>query len=177
MGKVIIKSDKLGTGVGLGARGAAMAKQRTRHARRLQQALADHGHRFTRQRARVYEVLVGTDQHPTTEEIHRKVRQTMPAVSLATVYKSLDALVRCGLASKLAYGDDSARYDANVSDHPHMRDLATGRVLDVPADLADKVHPVLPRAAIDELLQRTGFRVTGLRVELLGHLNVNSPSP
>jgi Fe2+ or Zn2+ uptake regulation protein len=142
----------------------------------LREALASKGQRFTRQRARVFEVLKATDQHPTAEEVYRKVKQTLPAVSLATVYKSLDALVTCGLALKLTYGDSSARYDATVSDHPHMRDLHTGRVLDVPAEVAARLSWVVPTDVAEEIKSRTGFKVAALRIELLGHLDAALPA-
>jgi Fur family transcriptional regulator, peroxide stress response regulator len=139
--------------------------------------LAGRGQRFTRQRARVYEVLKATDQHPTAEEVYRKVKQTLPAVSLATVYKSLDALVQCGLALKLTYGDSSARYDGTVGDHPHMRDVQTGQVLDVPMDVAAKLPCVVPGGVSEEIEQRTGFKVAALRVELIGHLQPQAAMP
>ncbi|MDD4888511.1 MAG: transcriptional repressor [Phycisphaerae bacterium] len=147
-----------------------MNKRRNEHRKQLRQALAGKGQRFTRQRARVYEVLANTDQHPTAEEVYRRVKFALPAVSLATVYKSLDALVQCGLAQKLTYGDGSARYDANVLEHPHMRDLLTGKVLDVPTEISPSLAITLPEHIIVSIEQRTGFKVKGLRIELLGHL-------
>jgi Fe2+ or Zn2+ uptake regulation protein len=136
----------------------------------LREALSRGGQRFTRQRAKVFQVLCGTDRHPTAEEVYRNVKQDLPSVSLATVYKSLDALVRCGLAQKLTYGDGSARFDANVQDHPHMRDLRTGQVFDVPVNLADSFGLDLTAEAVDQLEAETGFRVDGLRIELLGQM-------
>lgn len=146
-----------------------MAK-RTEYRQKLRQALAARGQRFTRQRARVLEVLAATDQHPTAEEVHRRVKQALPAVSLATIYKALDTLVRCGLAQKLTYGDGSARYDANAAAHPHMLDIATGRLLDVPADLLDQFSFIMPPELAEQIQQRTGFNVVAMRVELLGTL-------
>ncbi|MCG3179294.1 MAG: Peroxide-responsive repressor PerR [Phycisphaerae bacterium] len=134
----------------------------------LREALARQGQRFTRQRARVYEVLCATDRHPTAEEVYVKVKRELPSVSLATVYKSLDALVQCGLAQKLTYGDGSARFDANIKHHPHLRDLETGQVLDVPMELADRVALRLPDDVIAGIQKMSGFEVTGLRVELVG---------
>lgn len=146
-----------------------MMKNRKESARTLRRALASRGQRFTRQRAKVFEVLAATDKHPTAEEVYRKVKAELPSVSLATVYKSLDALVQCELAQKLTYGDGSARYDATVDNHPHMRDLETGKVRDVPMDIAQRVMLELSQTLADEIRERTGFVVTGLRVEVLGH--------
>ena len=54
--------------------------------------------RVTDQRAAVYRYLCGTDQHPTADEVFTTVRTQITDISLATVYKSLETLVGCGLA-------------------------------------------------------------------------------
>ncbi|MBT8396976.1 MAG: transcriptional repressor, partial [Gemmatimonadetes bacterium] len=81
---------------------------------RLRKALEETGQRFTEQRAAVYRFLSGTTTHPNADEVFRMVRAEVPGISLATVYKSLETLVNCGLAKKLTYSDGSARYDARV---------------------------------------------------------------
>ena len=154
-----------------------MVRPRGEHKKKLREALAGRGQRFTRQRARVYEVLMATDQHPTAEDVYRRVKQTLPFVSLATVYKSLDALVQCGLAQKLTYGDGSARYDANTAEHPHLRDLGSGQVIDVPFDMIDDLSLKLPDHVAARVEQRTGYKVVGLRIELLGKAACPMPPP
>src|SRR4051812_37841798 len=89
----------------------------------LRAALEAAGRRFTRQRAEVYAFLSRVDGHPTAEEVHDGVRGAIPKISLATVYKALEALVASGLATKLAAGAGSARYDARREDHYHLRCL------------------------------------------------------
>lgn len=41
-------------------------------------------------------------------------------MSLATVYKTLDALIEAGLIQELYTGDNHVRYDANPEKHPHF---------------------------------------------------------
>ena len=136
--------------------------------RQLRRALEARGQRYTAQRAAVYRFLHGTDVHPTAEEVFRTVRGELPGISLATVYKSLETLVGCGLAQKLTYGDSSARYDGRTDPHPHVRCLSCGQVGDIPA--------YLPPAELDRLSGRTGgFRVTGYRVELTGYCGACDP--
>ena len=77
----------------------------------LREALEARGHRFTDQRAAVYRLLGHTTVHPTADEVFLGVRDEVPGISLATVYKSLETLVSCGLASKLSHADGSARYE------------------------------------------------------------------
>src|SRR5262245_16794126 len=136
--------------------------------RELRQALEQAGWRYTRQRAAVYEYLRTAVSHPTAEEIHAAVRRQVPAISLATVYKALEALVDSRLASKVGSADGPCRYDCRGDAHYHFRCLRSQQILDLdtPYDpgLLDKLDPQLV-----ESLRRRGFRVTGYRLELLGH--------
>ncbi|HEX7090382.1 MAG TPA: transcriptional repressor [Longimicrobiales bacterium] len=126
----------------------------------LREALEANGQRFTEQRAAVYRFLTRTDTHPTADEVFTAVRAEIPDISLATVYKALETLVGCGLATKLTYGDGSARYDGRTDPHHHARCLACGAVLDVPGGLDPDALAGLGPVA--------GFAVEGYRLELVG---------
>ena len=78
----------------------------------VREALEAAGRRCTPQRLAVYDHLSRDDRHPTAEDVYNAVKLSIPNVSLATVYKALETLVACNLASKLTAGDGSARYDA-----------------------------------------------------------------
>jgi Fur family peroxide stress response transcriptional regulator len=142
----------------------------------LRAALEAAGWRCTPQRLAVYEFLGRSDHHPTAEQIYQGVKGSIPNISLATVYKALDALVACGLVDKLAAADGSALYDARSDRHYHLRCLRTGRVQDLATpydpDLVAKLDPELSRRLEDQ-----GFRVTGYRLELVGYFNDASGSP
>jgi Fe2+ or Zn2+ uptake regulation protein len=134
----------------------------------LRRALEEGGWRFTRQRAAVFDYLSSVDCHPTADEVFRAVRRRVPNISLATVYKALEALVDCQLASRLANADGPARYDCRCDAHYHLRCLKTGQVRDLPTafdpQLLDKLDPNL----VNDLRQQ-GFHVTDYRLELLGY--------
>lgn len=130
----------------------------------LREALEANGQRFTEQRAAVFRFLMSTDMHPTADEVFLAVRQDVSVISLATVYKSLETLVGCGLAGKLTYGDGSARYDGRTDPHHHARCLTCSRIFDVAGTLpSDEIHELHERAQ--------GFHVTGYRLELTGYCN------
>lgn len=137
----------------------------------LRPALEAAGWRYTRQRAAVYDHLLrlaDRHDHPTAEEVCRAVRGDVPSISLATVYKALEALVASGLVTKLTSGDGSARFDARAEDHYHLRCLKTGAVEDLPTrfdpELVAKLDPNLDRD-----LRSRGFHLTGYRLELVGY--------
>jgi len=136
----------------------------------LRRALDEAGLRLTRQRAAVFGYLRSVDSHPTAEDVYAAVRQSIPHISLATVYKALEALVESHLAAKLAYADGPARYDCRCDAHYHIRCLKTGQVRDLEtsfdSQLLDKLDPSLV-----ESLRKQGFEVTDYRLELLGHFS------
>jgi Fe2+ or Zn2+ uptake regulation protein len=127
----------------------------------LREALEANGQRFTEQRAAVYRFLLGTTAHPTADDVFTSVRSEIPDISLATVYKSLETLVGCGLAVKLTYGDGSARYDGRTDPHHHARCLRCGAVVDI----GGRLEP----AALARLGPVNGFAVEGYRLELVGY--------
>jgi Fur family transcriptional regulator, peroxide stress response regulator len=133
----------------------------------LRATLEASGWRLTRQRVAVYDQLQRADHHPTAEDVYQKVKAIIPSISLATVYKALDALVVSGLATRLMATNGSARYDARGDHHYHLRCVRTGIVEDVPTtfdpDLIAKLDPGLGPKLAD-----LGFHVTGYRLELVG---------
>jgi Fe2+ or Zn2+ uptake regulation protein len=138
----------------------------------LKDALEAAGWRCTPQRLAVYHHLSRADHHPTAEELYQAVKAAIPNISLATVYKALEALVASGLASRLTAGEGSgsARYDARGDHHYHLRCLRSGAVQDLPTaydpDLIAKLDPGLP-----DRLAEQGFHVTGYRLELVGYFD------
>lgn len=135
---------------------------------RLRQALESTGHRFTEQRAAVYRCLSATTSHPNADEVFQNVRSEVPGISLATVYKSLETLVSCGLATKLSYSDGSARFDGRTDPHHHARCVFCGRVMDVPGEFT--------RDEMEELAEGLpGFSISGYRLELTGRCKDCAP--
>lgn len=127
----------------------------------LRQMLDTRGSNFTRQRASVFEYLSRAGHHPTAEEVFLAVKQELPKISLATVYKNLESLVACGAASKLTYGDSAARYDIRADHHYHSRCLKCGRITDIDPEAEDQLLKLIKTPG--------GFKVEDLRVELVGY--------
>jgi Fe2+ or Zn2+ uptake regulation protein len=135
----------------------------------LRLALEHAGWRFTRQRAAVYQYLCAATSHPTAEEIFSSVREEIPKISLATVYKALEALVDAGVATRLGDASGPARYDGRGEAHYHFRCERTGEIIDLPLDydphLLEKLGP-----QVVEKLRESGFEVVAHRLELIGRL-------
>lgn len=147
----------------VGPNGTAMRPAMTTPPHEL---FARQGIRCTRQRLAVYEALRATRCHPTAEELHRQVRSQVGGLSLATVYNTLEVLVRAGLCRRLPTTDGCCRFDADTSEHLHLRDRVSGQILDGPHDLGDALVRRLPSAVLREIEQRYGVRICGVSVQL-----------
>jgi Fe2+ or Zn2+ uptake regulation protein len=129
--------------------------------RTLRAKLDLKGAHLTKQRAAVFAYLSAVDHHPTAEEVFLAVKRDVPKISLATVYKNLEALVACHAATKLNYGDAAARYDIRTSPHYHTRCLKCGRISDL--------DPV-PENELTQLIKPPeGFAALDYRIEIAGY--------
>lgn len=122
----------------------------------------------------LFEALCACKSHPTAEELFGMVKPGMASLSLATVYNTLDALCEAGLAKKLPTPRGTCRYDADMSEHLHIRFQDTGEIRDVPMDLSHKLLDRLPRSVLDEIEQALGVTIDGVNVQLIGRHNGRS---
>ena len=99
------------------------------------EAAVGHGDlRDTPQRRHVYDQLLDRRDHPTATEVFMRAKQTMPSISLATVYNSLETLVACGLVKQVHVDREPTRYCPNREEHGHIICNQCGQVFDI--DLA-----------------------------------------
>lgn len=114
------------------------------------QILREHGLKVTPQRIAVYNMLLGTTEHPNAEMIHKALEPDNPTLSLATIYKTLDSFKSLGLVQELNVGDSSSRYDAVVQCHPHTVCKVCGHVADLHIDnLTDVTKRLAPDLDFD----------------------------
>ncbi|MEW6500799.1 MAG: Fur family transcriptional regulator [Thermodesulfobacteriota bacterium] len=116
--------------------------------------------RSTKQRQIILDALMGVTSHPTADDLYRMVRRKLPSISLGTVYRNLETMAELGMIQKLEVAGTQKRFDANTSNHYHVRCLRCGRVddLDLPPD------PGVEKAAA----QKTRFRILRHRLEFSG---------
>jgi len=112
----------------------------------LDEAIAKHGLRSTRQREHIFAVLLHKRDHPSAEEVFVRAKEALPTISLATVYNCLETLVQCGLVRAVNYEREPTRYCPNLSEHAHFQDQKSGRVydIDLPSEVMFKLKSLLP---------------------------------
>lgn len=119
--------------------------------------MRDAALRLTPQRRAVLEELRASPDHPTASELLRRLQRRRLGTSPATVYRSLDVLVRAGLAVELKLDGGPARYDGDPGHHDHLVCTRCRRVVDI-----RQPEPDLSG------VRETGFTVTGYDLRVRG---------
>ena len=136
------------------------ATQGQRSGKELGERLRAHRFRLTPQRAAVYWAVTELG-HASPRQIHERVRQTHPMLSLNTVYAALDTLERVGQILGLTGPEGSLLYEATAPSHHHFHCFSCRRVLDIQEPALDEIPlPVFTRGQ---------FTVTRRRVEFYGY--------
>ena len=118
-------------------------------------------HRETRQRALIYALVASTDAHPTADWIYERARESMPRLSLGTVYRNLQVLAREGKIRAIDAWGKTTRYDADLSTHYHFICTSCGAIRDVS-------KPAGEDARLAGLFALPGFSVASHRLEFQG---------
>ena len=125
----------------------------------LDEALRSAGLRVTRQRAAIVQVLAEAADHPDANELHRRVQEIEPAVSLATVYRTLAALADKGVVNRLALDGAPARFEtADAPHHDHIIDVDSGDVIEFVNAEIERLQREIARAH--------GYEIVSHRLEL-----------
>ena len=101
----------------------------------------------TKQREHIFSLILNKKDHPTADEIYTRSRETMPSISLATIYNCLETLVESGLIRQVNFERESTRYCPNLKPHAHFLCKDTGTIYDVdlPASVFDTLKKHLPK--------------------------------
>jgi len=120
-------------------------------------SLRSAGHRFPPQRLAIIKTLVDSGEHPSVEQIYRRVRKDFPTTSLATVYNTLERLKEMGEVLELPSSGGS-RYDGlNPQPHPHLRCTVCGAIEDLDVDLGPAAQEVAARRGYADVHHRLEF--------------------
>ena len=88
--------------------------------------------RRSRQRDAIMTYLKSRTDHPSAEQIYENVRQTMPNISLGTVYRNLTLLNELGEIRTIFAGTGADRFDANTMPHDHFICRGCHSIQDLP---------------------------------------------
>lgn len=138
-----------------------------KHTKAYQSQIKTAGLRVTPQRLIVLQALHEID-HPTAEQIAKRVRQTHPNIATGTIYKILETFVEKEIIRKVETSSDIMRYDAILKAHHHLLNEDGDRIEDYFDDeLYNLVKDYLNKSDI------TGFQLSDIKIQLIGKFNKN----
>ena len=119
----------------------------------LNDALKKEGLRFTEQRKSIWDEITSSDDHREAEDIFLALRKKNINVSRATVYRTIDVLVKNNLVRKLDIGDSPSKYENKIDSHhhDHMICLETGDIIEFYNEELENLQ--------DEIAKKHGYKV------------------
>ena len=98
----------------------------------LIEILKSEGLRYTDQRQAIWDEIRNSNEHRDAEDIYLKLKEKNVKVSRATVYRTIDVLVKNRLVRKMDVGDGRSLYEPRLDDehHDHMICLDTGDIIE-----------------------------------------------
>lgn len=119
-------------------------------------------HPVTPQRIRVAEMLFGTHDHISADEIMVRLRNEGDPVGKATVYRTLDLLVEAGLIREHDFGEGFRRYEPRPTRprHEHLVCTGCGKVIEFQDDAIERLER--------EVAALHGFEPSHHRLEIYG---------
>ena len=124
--------------------------------------MRDHNLPLTHQREAIASALFFSNDHLSVEDIEALLRSDDVRVGKATVYRTLDLLVRAGLVVEHDFGEGFKRYEPRsaTSHHEHLVCLDCGKVVEFTSERIERMKALIA----DE----HGFRHHHHRLEIYG---------
>ena len=128
----------------------------------LKDGLKNEGLRYTAQRKIVWDEICKTDDHRDAEDIYFKIKTNGQKVSRATVYRTIDVLVKNNLVRKLELGDGRNRYENKLDSchHDHIVCIQCGRIDEFMDENIEKLQ--------DEIAEKYQFKIVRHIHQLFG---------
>jgi Fur family ferric uptake transcriptional regulator len=110
--------------------------------------LRDHNLPATAQRLAIADVVLGTDRHLSVEEVATELRTRGASAGTATLYRTLEVLVRSGLVVQRDFGEGFKRYEASrgIPHHEHLLCTVCGRVTEFRDERLERMTTLLAEA-------------------------------
>jgi Fur family transcriptional regulator, ferric uptake regulator len=116
----------------MGSNSSSARKSPSKEELRFEGFLRGKKLKLTGERMAILNAIFLKDSHFDAETLHAGLRAKGGDISRATVYRTLDLLVQCGLVRKNSLGSSHANYEAarDNEHHDHLICLNCGRVIE-----------------------------------------------
>jgi len=139
-----------------------MARARPAPDEPLRALLREHGQRVTEDRLAIWRELHAAHDHMDADQLFARLREKGLKGSRATVYRTLDLLVRAALVSKIRATEQRFVYEmaAGRRHHDHLVCTRCGKIVEFENEQIEKLQ--------DEIAARHGFTLSAHFMRLSG---------
>jgi len=99
----------------------------------------EHGLKITPQRSAIYDELVKAKDHPSANDLYKRVRKALPNISFDTVYRTLLSFFEIGLAHLVEGYGELKRFDPDIDHHHHLRCIKCQKIIDFDNTFYDEI--------------------------------------
>lgn len=116
---------------------------------------------MTAQRRIIARVLSEATDHPDVEELYRRASAMDPAISIATVYRTVRLFEEANILERHDFRDGRSRYEEHTErHHDHLIDVETGDVIEFQNEEIERLQR--------EVAKKLGYDLVDHRLELYG---------
>ena len=128
-------------------------KKKEKYKKRFSDALQNEKLKLTSQRLAIFDEVIYGEKHRECEEICSSLKKKNNNVSRATVYRTLDILIKYDFVRKMDIGDGRIRYESKIGHphHDHMICVETGKIIEFVSDEIELIQ--------DKIAEEKGYKI------------------
>ena len=116
--------------------------------------------RYSKQRELVLKTVIENKIHPNAEFVYNKLKEEYQELSLGTVYRNLNSLVKNNMLKRINIPNGSDCFDGTLAEHQHLVCTECGKVMDISISELERIK--------SNILNKTGFIINFTSLALEG---------
>jgi len=126
----------------------------------------ENGLKRTPQRTAIFQELLKAKDHPTADDIYKRIVKKIPNISFDTVNRTLWTFSKIGIIKVVEGSGQAKRFDPDIGIHHHFRCIRCGRIIDfhnedynniaVPAEINERFTVTSKKVVLEGLCGKCG---------------------